>query len=146
MTDLASCRFIAEKVGVLIAGPCGTGKSHIAQALGHCAVQEGYDVAFSTHSKLLGHLHEARATGSFERRFASYARVDLLIIDDFGLDAMDAIESRDIYELLTERHRRGSIVVTSNRGPDGPSNVSAPSRQSPTGGWSAECRCRGDAR
>jgi len=114
VTDLASCRFIAEKVGVLIAGPCGTGKSHIAQALGHCAVQEGYDVAFSTHSKLLGHLHEARATGSFERRFASYARVDLLIIDDFGLKPMQAPHDEDFHDLIAERYETRSTIITSN--------------------------------
>ena len=58
--DLATCRFIEEKVALLIAGPCGTGKSHIAQALGHCAVRQGYDVLFTTQTKLLGNLHAAR--------------------------------------------------------------------------------------
>jgi DNA replication protein DnaC len=56
LNDLATYQFIAEKVAVLIAGPCGTGKSHIAQALGHCAVRAGYDVLFTTLSKLLGSL------------------------------------------------------------------------------------------
>lgn len=114
ITELASCRFIAEKVGVLIAGPCGTGKSHIAQALGHAAVQTGYDVAFTTHSKLLGHLHEARATGSFERRFATYARVDLLIIDDFGLKPMQPPHDEDFHDLIAERYETRSTIVTSN--------------------------------
>ena len=114
VTDLASCRFVTEKVGVLIAGPCGTGKSHVAQALGHCAVQEGYDVAFITHSKLLGHLNEARATGSFERRFATYARVDLLIIDDFGLKPMQPPHDEDFHDLIAERYETKPTIVTSN--------------------------------
>ena len=114
VTDLASCRFMNEKVGVLIAGPCGTGKSHIAQALGHSAVQAGNDVAFITHSKLLGHLHEARATGSFERRFQSYARVDLLIIDDFGLKPMQPPHDEDFHDLIAERYETRSTIVTSN--------------------------------
>ena len=67
--DLATCAFIKEKVAVLIAGPCGTGKSHIAQALGHLAVRAGYDVLFTTQTKLLGQLHAARATDTFQRRF-----------------------------------------------------------------------------
>lgn len=64
--DLATCAFITEKVAVLIAGPCGTGKSHIAQALGHLAVRAGYDTLFTTQTKLLGQLHGARATGTFQ--------------------------------------------------------------------------------
>ncbi len=114
VTDLASCRFIAEKVAILIAGPCDTGKSHIAQALGHCAVQEGHDVAFTTHSKLLGHLHEARAIGSFERRFATYTRVDLLIIDDFGLKPMQAPHDEDFHDLVAECYETRSTIITSN--------------------------------
>jgi hypothetical protein len=70
---------------VLIAGPCGTGKSHLAQALGHIGARLGHDVLFTTQSQLLGSLNAARATGSFERRFQALARTALLIIDDFGL-------------------------------------------------------------
>lgn len=114
VTDLAGCRFIAEKAPVLIAGPCGTGKSHIAQALGHCAVQAGYDVAFTTHAKLLGHLHEARAINAFERRFANYARVDLLIIDDFGLKPMQSPHDEDFHDLVAERYETRSTIITSN--------------------------------
>lgn len=114
ISDLARCRFVSEKAPVLIAGPCGTGKSHIAQALGHRAVQTGYDVAFTTHSKLLGHLHESRATGAFERRFATYARVDLLIIDDFGLKPMQPPHDEDFHDLIAERYEARATIVTSN--------------------------------
>ena len=102
ITELGSCRFIQEKVCVLIVGPCGTGKSHIAQALGHCAIRAGYDVLFATVSRMLSQLNAARATNSYERHFAKLAAVDLLIIDDFGLDQMDSNESRDFYELVVE--------------------------------------------
>jgi DNA replication protein DnaC len=60
-----------EKVPVLIAGPCSTGKSHLAQALGHCAVQKGVDVLFFTQAKLLANLYSARATNSYEKRHFS---------------------------------------------------------------------------
>ena len=112
--ELASARFIEEKVAVLIAGPCGTGKSHLAQALGHCAARLGHDVLFTTQSQLLGNLNAARATGSYERRFQTIARVDLLIIDDFGLKPLRPQQDEDLHDLIGERYERGATVVTSN--------------------------------
>ena len=114
LSDLATGRFIAEKVAVLIAGPCGTGKSHIAQALGHCAVRAGYDVLFTTQSKLLGNLHAARATGNFERRFQALVKLPLVIIDDFGLKPLRAPHEEDFHDLVAERYERSATVVTSN--------------------------------
>jgi DNA replication protein DnaC len=112
--ELATCRFIEEKASVLIAGPTGTGKSHIAQALGHEAIRRGFDVLFSTQSKLLGQLHAARATNAYERRFASLAKVELLIIDDFGLKPLQAPQDEDFHDLVAERYERQSTIVTSN--------------------------------
>ena len=112
--ELATCRYIGEKVAVLIAGPCGTGKSHLAQALGHCAVRAGYDVLFSTQSQLLGSLHAARATNAFERKFQSLVRVNLLIIDDFGLKPLRSPQDEDLHDLVAERYERGATIVTSN--------------------------------
>lgn len=99
---------------MLIAGPCGTGKSHLAQALGHCAVRTGHDVLFLTQSQLLGNLHKARAMGTFERRFQTLARVDLLIIDDFGLKPLRSPQDEDLHDLIAERYERHSTLVTSN--------------------------------
>ncbi|MCP4309569.1 MAG: ATP-binding protein [bacterium] len=112
--DLATCRFLEERVSVLIVGPCGTGKSHIAQALGHCAVRAGYDVLFSTQSKLLGSLNAARATGTFERRFQAVVRVPLLILDDFGLKPLRPQQDEDFHDLIAERYERAATIVTSN--------------------------------
>ncbi len=112
--DLATCGFLNERVCVLIAGPCGTGKSHIAQALGHCAVRTGHDVLFSTQSKLLGSLHAARATGTFERRFQAVVRVPLLILDDFGLKPLRPQQDEDFHDLIAERYERAATIVTSN--------------------------------
>lgn len=112
--DLGTCRFIEEKVSVLIVGPCGTGKSHLAQALGHQAVRKGYDVLFLTQSKLFGSLNKAKAVGSFERRFQTILRADLLIIDDFGLKPLRSPQDEDLHDLIAERHERGATLVTSN--------------------------------
>jgi DNA replication protein DnaC len=112
--DLATGRFIEEKTCVLIAGPCGTGKSHLAQALGRAAVQKGHDVLFATQSGLAAQLHAARATDSYERRFAYYAKVPLLIIDDFGLKPLRTPQDEDLHDLIAERYERYATIVTSN--------------------------------
>lgn len=112
--ELASCRFVDEHACVLIVGPCGTGKSHLAQALGHCAVRAGHDVVFTTQTQLLGSLHAARATGTYERRFQALARVPLLVIDDFGLKPLRAPHDEDFHDLVAERYERAATLVTSN--------------------------------
>jgi len=112
--ELIAGRFIEEKVAVLIAGPCGTGKSHIAQAIGHAAVRQGRDVLFTSQSQLLGSLHAARATDSYERKFMNLARVPLLIIDDFGLKPLRPPHDEDFHDLVAERYERTATVITSN--------------------------------
>jgi DNA replication protein DnaC len=114
ITDLATCHFIDEKVSVFIVGPCGTGKSHIGQALGHCAIRKGYDVLFTTQSKMLGKLHAARATDTYERQFNQLTKVSLLIIDDFGLKPLRSPQDEDLHDLISERYERHSTIVTSN--------------------------------
>ncbi len=94
--DLATGRYIHEKAPVLIVGPCGTGKSHLAQALGHCAVRQGQDVVFASCAQLLASLNAARAIGNYERKLQQLARVPLLIIDDFGLKPLRAPADEDL--------------------------------------------------
>lgn len=112
--DLSSCRFIGEKVCVFIVGPCGTGKSHLAQALGHSAIRKGYSVLFTSASKMLGQLNAARAVNGFERQFAKICAVDLLIIDDFGLKPLKPAQDEDFHDIIAERYERKSTIVTSN--------------------------------
>ena len=112
--DLATCRFVTEKVFVLIAGPCGTGKSHLAQALGHAAARQGYDVLFMTQSQLLQSLRSAQAVGNYARKLQALARVDVLIIDDFGLKPLRTPEDEDFHDLIAERYERTATILTSN--------------------------------
>ena len=103
-----------ERAPALIVGPCGTGKSHIAQALGHCAVRQGTDVLFTTCSQLTASLNAARATGAYERKLASLARIGLLVIDDFGLKPLRPPADEDLHDLIAERYEQASTIVTSN--------------------------------
>lgn len=112
--ELASCRFIDEKVPVLIVGPCGTGKSHIAQSLAHCAIREGIDVLWIPQSKLFSELQAARAAGRYEKKFSEFVKIPLLIIDDFGLRPMRSPQDEDFHDLVSERYERASTMITSN--------------------------------
>ncbi|MEW6756296.1 MAG: ATP-binding protein [Candidatus Latescibacterota bacterium] len=103
---------------VLIVGPVGVGKSFLAHALGHIACRRGHSVLALAADKALKSLRHARLTNSHEAELRKLLAVDLLILDDFCLDQMDAQESRDAYEILNERYPAGSVIVTSNRGPD----------------------------
>ena len=112
--ELASCRFITEKSPVLIVGPCGTGKSHIAQALAHCAVRHEIDVLWIPQNRLFSELQAARAAGRLHKKFSELVRVPLLIIDDFGLRPMRTPQDEDFHDLISERYERSSTIVTSN--------------------------------
>jgi DNA replication protein DnaC len=115
--QLASGDYLRRKRNILICGPAGTGKSHLAQALSHEACRQGFDVLFVATHKMLTHLHGGRADGTVERRLATYVRPDLLVLDDFGLKPLSAPAPSDLYDVINERYETGSILVTSNRAP-----------------------------
>lgn len=116
--DLATCAFVRRKSNVLLLGPTGTGKSHVAQALGHRACRLGFTTQFVDAHRLLAELRAARADGTLDRRHRHYAKLDLLIIDDLGLHPMQSTDPLDLYDLVRGRYERGSIVLTSNRAVD----------------------------
>jgi DNA replication protein DnaC len=114
IAELATCRFVSEHVPVQIAGPTGTGKSHLVQALCHCALRAGHDVLFITHNKLLAQLHAARATNTYERKLQQLAKIAVIAIDDFGLRPMRPPQDEDFHELIAERYERTTTLATSN--------------------------------
>lgn len=117
LSDLTSLRFAEAGHGALILGPVGVGKTHLATALGHTAIRRRMSVHFARADKLFTRLRAARLDNSLEAEIRKLARVDLLILDDFALRGLGATETNDFYEIVVERHRRASTIVTSNREP-----------------------------
>lgn len=112
--DITQCRFIEEKVSVLIVGPCGTGKSHLAQAIGHCAIRRGIPSNFLTQTQLMTLLQTAKAVGDYDKKIRMLAKVPLLIIDDFGLKPLRPPQDEDFHDLIAQRYEETATVVTSN--------------------------------
>jgi DNA replication protein DnaC len=118
LNELASLRFLDTHAHIAIVGPVGVGKTFLAHALGHIACRRGASVLAVRTDAMLKTLKHARLDHTYDAELRKLIAVDLLILDDFAIDVLDPTESRDLYDLLLERYRTGSIVVTSNRGPD----------------------------
>ena len=113
--DLASCVFIQRHENLLICGPTGVGKSHLANAIAIEAIQRGYRVSSKSTHRLLHDLQIGRANGSYAYMFNRILSRDLLILDDFGLQPISPQAAQDLYEIITERYEHGSLIITSNR-------------------------------
>lgn len=115
ITDLATCSFIGRHENILLCGPTGVGKSHLANALALEALKRDLRVFSRPVHRLLADMHAARAIGTHARLLARVLNCDLLVLDDFGLQTLSPSAVQDLYEIISERYERGSIVVTSNR-------------------------------
>lgn len=115
VVDLATCHFVERKQNVLLVGPTGVGKSHLAQAIGHRACQRGHSVLYTPAHRMLNELRASRADDSYERRLQRFVAPDLLIVDDVGLRPLDQDEPVDLYELIRQRYERAATILTSNR-------------------------------
>ena len=118
---------------VILYGPVGVGKSHIAQALAHLAIRAGAEARFTKTSRVLAHLAGGRADRTWDKRLAELTRPAVLVLDDFGMRELTAPQADDLYELITERAGK-SLILTSNRAP--PTGIPCSrTRSSPSRSW-----------
>lgn len=115
--ELTTLRFMEDANNVILMGPVGVGKTFMASSLGHIGCRRRRQVAFYRTDRLLKRLKASRLDNSLDVEIRKLIRVDLLILDDFALHALDAMETQDIYEIVVERHLKASTIVTSNREP-----------------------------
>jgi DNA replication protein DnaC len=113
--DLATAGFIAKREDALFLGPPGSGKSHLAQAIGQAAIQQGYRVLYRTTHDLLEELAEAAIDGSRKQHMELLTSVPLLILDDLGMRKLPLTAAEDLLEIIMRRYERVSTLVTSNR-------------------------------
>jgi DNA replication protein DnaC len=113
--DLATGAFIAKHEDALFLGPGGSGKSHLAQAIGQSAILQGYRVLYREAHVLLDDLADAAAAGARKQFMTALAAVPLLIIDDFGMRKLPLTAAEDLLEIIMRRYERASTLLTSNR-------------------------------
>jgi DNA replication protein DnaC len=113
--SLANCQFIEKKENILLVGQCGTGKSHLAVALGMKALEAGYKVRFITIPDLAAMLRAALADQSVEEKTRELIEPDLLILDEFGFTPLDRMLADPFYRIIASRYERSSTIVTSNK-------------------------------
>lgn len=117
MLDLAACRWVTANQNVIFTGQTGVGKSYLACALGHRACREGFTVAYRRASRLLDEVAQARADGTHFLLLRRLAKTDVLILDDFGLEMLNAAQRKDLLEVLEDRYGTSSTVITSQLEP-----------------------------
>lgn len=113
MMRFAECTYISKQENILITGSTGIGKSHLATALGHQACTLGYKVYYANMSKLFSKLKMGKADGSYMREISKIERQDLLILDDFGLIPIDNQNRSALMEIIEDRHKKASMIITS---------------------------------
>src|SRR5208283_3927684 len=113
--ELATCHFLTKKENIFILGPSGVGKSHLSQAIGHEAIRKGYEALFLNTVFVLRSLNAARGDGRYHSKLKNLCSIDLLILDDFGLQDLNQQQQDDLYEVICGRYTKASTIITSNR-------------------------------
>lgn len=113
MAQLVACDFIRQRQNLLLVGPTGTGKSWLACAFGQAACRQGLSARYERVPRLLETLRLAKGDGSFGKKLQALAKIELLILDDFGLKPLTQAEKHDLLEIIEDRHALRSTIVTS---------------------------------
>jgi DNA replication protein DnaC len=117
LDELVSLRFVESAHNAIILGPVGVGKTFLATALGHAAVRRRLSVHFERADQLFKRLRASRLDNSHDIEVRKLLRVEVLILDDLCLQALDATDTAELYALIVDRHRHATTIVTSNREP-----------------------------
>lgn len=116
--QLASCRWVVETQHVTLSGATGTGKSYLACALAHQACRKGYRATYRRMTRLFEELQLARADGTYTRLLARFARIHVLVIDDFAIAPLSDQQRQDLLELLDDRYDTGSVIIAGQLAPN----------------------------
>jgi DNA replication protein DnaC len=116
IAELSTLRFVEEKRNLILLGPPGVGKSHLAIALGVAATEVGYRTYFTSASDMVASLQSAHLEGSSRYRMRTYTGPSVLVIDELGYLPLDQAWANWIFEVVSRRYEKGSVILTSNRG------------------------------
>jgi DNA replication protein DnaC len=115
VNDIYTCQFIRENKNAVFIGKPGTGKTHLAIAIGLHAIAKGFKVLFTDVGEMLDNLHMAKADNSYYKKLQDYINPDLLILDELGFKALPAYSAQDFFDVIAKRYEKGACIVTTNK-------------------------------